>query len=360
MAGGARSLRVTVVAARSRPLAVALAAPLPVAPCSRSRSRPCRRAGGGVALGRHSSATAALALGSAWRGRRRRSPLALRGVAGGGRSVHSTAVAVAWCPLAVALAAPPLPAALRSRSRSSLAQSCRRAGGGVTLDRRSSATAALALGSARRGRRGARSLRVTVVAVASCPLAVALAALPLPATPRSRSRSSPAWPCCHAGGGVALGRRSSAAAALALGSARCGRRRRSPLALRGVASGARSVRITVVTVARCSLCHAITTKPPPEPRDYSAERNSFRRDEHKAPSSKTAKSRGGGDFPREKCFFAMFLYGDGEKGRALGRLTFRTAVRRARQTTGIHHSGTNTKSREGTRSRKEVGKQNGF
>ena len=35
----------------------------------------------------------------------------------------------------------------------------------------------------------------------------------------------------------------------------------------------------------------------------------------------------------------------------------RTELRRARQTTGIHHSGTNTKPREVTRSRQEVGKK---
>ena len=115
---------------------------------SSSSARSSHHARGGAALGRCSSAAAARALGVVRRGRRR--ALSVYGcrrsrvLSGGGRR-------------RAALAAP-LHAVPHWRS-SSPTRSCRRARGGVTLGRRSFATAARALGVVRRSRQRALSAR---------------------------------------------------------------------------------------------------------------------------------------------------------------------------------------------------------
>ena len=187
-------------------------------------ARSCRRARGGVALGRRSSVAAARSLGA-----RGASCSAARApcVWLWGRSPSRGAHGAAACGAALALLAP--------------ACSCRRARGGVTLGRRSSVAAARSLGARGASCSAARALCVWLWGrspsrgahgAAACGAALALLA--------------PASSCRRARGGVTLGRRSSAAAARSLG-ARSARR----LALLRLVAGARCL-CWVVAVARRS------------------------------------------------------------------------------------------------------------
>ena len=87
--------------------------------------------------------------------------------------------------------------------------------------------------------------------------------------------------------------------------------------------------------------------------------HSFRRDENKVPSSKTARNQQQkSDFPREKSFsLSCSSTATESRGVRWVGCICRTELRRARQRNGIHHNGTNTKPREVTRSRQEAGQK---
>ena len=174
----------------------------------------CRRARGGVALGRHSSVVVARFLGAV-RSVRRLAPSACgrwrgRFLSGRGRRRTTTTVL-----LPTALTAP-LAAAPRWRSWRRLGRAAARA----AARRSASALPQRQVALSTRGvvLSGSRSLRVVVGAVVSSLVSVAVARrLRRRCLRRALALLAPAQSCSRARSGVALGRRPSAAAARSLG-----------------------------------------------------------------------------------------------------------------------------------------------